>query len=102
MNLETESNRRKEKTGGIENMQRNIIYNPSCKPEMHNEDSMVEALDFGCKRNCLRADTNKKRRALRLGFDKNQVAHRKDDELNLRRSQFLPTLKGLGILANFI
>ena len=104
MNLVIENNKSKERIGGIENMLKNIsmLNNPSCKPEMHNEDSMAEALDFGCKRNCLRADTNKKRRALRLGFDKNQVTHRKDGELNLRRSQFLPTLKGLGILAIFI
>ena len=79
-----------------------MLNNPSCKPEMHNEDSMAEALDLGVQLNCSRADANKKRRALRLGFDKNQVAHRKDDELNSRRSQFLPTLKGLGILAILI
>ena len=101
MNLGIENSNKKEQIGGIENMQRNTIYNPSCW-EIYNEDSMAEVLDFGVQRNRLRADANHIYPVFRLGFRKNQVTHRKDGELNLRRSQFLPTLKGLGILAIFI
>lgn len=93
MNLGIESNKGKENKGGIENMQRNTIYNPSCKPEMHNEDSMAEVLGLNVQSDCLTAEANKKRRALRMGFDKNQLTSRKDENYIIKLNSEAVSIK---------
>jgi hypothetical protein len=63
---------------GENNMPEINYHNPSCEVKQ-NEDSMPEVLGGEYTLRCLRAEGNTKLPVLRLGFIKNQVTSRKDE-----------------------